>query len=760
MMKKWLFLFMAIFTLSFISCNASTTLPTNTTNQTIIQTTVTTNGGTISESTLYVVEFDSGGAGIVPDMGIFKGEKITEPSVTKTGYSLDGWYQSNDNGVTLLNKWDFNEDMVTSNMKLYAVWNINQYTITFITNGGLGLDPLTVDYGSEITLEDPIRFNYEFAGWYLDEELTDPFTSTTMPAFDLTLYAKWIEVVETFELHYYLLPEGFNPLTDEIVNETPKFISVSVTSYFTVALTDNHEIFTWGYNEYYQLGTGDIVNRTLPTNITSSFNLDESDFFIQIETGYMHTVALTNDGKVYTWGDNEDGQLGTGNTDVYQMPVDITDNFELQLDEKIIYIDSGNYHSSALSSLGRVFVWGDNSVGQLGTDEYSDTTLPIDLTPFINLNLNEVIITTALGGNHSLALTSERRVFSWGFNFSMQLGDGTNISRTAPLDITANFNLGLNEQIEKIVGGNNHSGAVTSLGNVYTFGLNTYGQLGNGTNTNQGIPVKITDNFNLETNEVVTNLFMGVHFSCAITSNQRIFTWGLNDTGQLGDESYINSSVPFNISGLFAFNNENQIAGVSLGNGFITIIDTLGVMYLWGDNSRGALGIGNYIDESTPQNPLFWIPEIIILTYNEGDSYDLLLPERNDDTFIGWFIDLKLTWQFDFLINPDGPTILYSKWQSFPAILLERSEYLEPDGYHSYTFTITETSNVSIYTISEIDTYGILRDYEENIIEENDDGDDYNFYINYTLEPGTYTIEVSGYDETETGPYELYVIKN
>ena len=319
----------------------------------------------------------------------------------------------------------------------------------------------------------------------------------------------------------------------------------------------------------------------------------------------------------------------------------------------------------------------------------------------------------------------------------------------------------MDEIIVKTEAGNNHSGALTNLGNVFTFGLNTYGQLGNGNNTNQGLPVNITSQFILDTSEVITDLFMGVHFSSAVTSLQKIFTWGLNDSGQLGNETFINSSVPVNISSLFAFNNENQIACISLGNGYITIIDTLGEMYLWGDNSRGALGIGTYIDESSPQNPLFWIPEILVFTYNEGENYNLYLPDRTGDTFIGWYIDLKLTQQFDFLINPDGPTILYSKWQSFPAILLERSEFLEPDGYHSYTFTITETSNVSIYTLSEIDTYGILRDSNENIIDQNDDGDiDYNFYINYTLEPGTYTIEVSGYDETETGRYEHYVIKN
>ena len=192
------------------------------------------------------------------------------------------------------------------------------------------------------------------------------------------------------------------------------------------------------------------------------------------------------------------------------------------------------------------------------------------------------------------------------------------------------------------------------------------------------------------------------------------------------------------------------------------IVDTLGEMYLWGDNYLGQLGISSYIDEATPQNPSFWIPEVLIFSYIEGDYYDLYLPERTGDTFIGWYIDSRLTEQFDLLINPDGPTILYSKWDSFPAILLQESVFLNPDDYHYYTFTIYTTSSITIYTLSEIDTYGVLRDDAENIITENDDADSstYNFSITQTLEPGTYTIEVSGYDETETGPYELYIIKN
>jgi alpha-tubulin suppressor-like RCC1 family protein len=703
-MKKWLFLFMAFLIFTVVSgCNSnlSSTALIETANQTTITTTIedqttttqTTSGGTISETTLYLVEFDSGGAGVVPSQGVLSGELVDEPDITKEDHSLDGWYLSNDGGVTFIKKWDFENDTVTENITLYAQWNL---------------------------------------------------------------------ILDTFEIHYYLLPEGYNPITDDLVMEVPKFMSVSIRSYFTVALTENHEVYTWGYNEYYQLGNGQTANKNVPTNITSFFNLDEFDYIIQVEAGYMHSLALTNNGKVYAWGDNEDGELGTGNTDVYEAPVDITSNFELLPDELIVSIDCGNYHSAALTNLGRLFMWGDNSIGQLGTDEFSDTTSPIDITSIFNLHVDEVIMTTALGGNHSLALTSEHRVFSWGFNYTMQLGDGTNVTRTTPLDITDNFNLELNETIDSITAGSNHSGAISNLGNVYTFGYNVYGQLGDGTSTNQGIPVKINDQFILDSGEYITDLFMGVHFSSAITNLQKIFTWGLNETGQLGDESYMDSSDPINISHLFAFNNERQILSVSLGNGYIAVVDTLGEMYLWGDNYLGQLGISSYIDKATPQNPSFWIPEVLIFSYIEGDYYDLYLPERTGDNFIGWYIDSRLTEQFDFLINPDGPTILYSKWESFPAILLKESVFLNPDDYHYYTFTIYTTSSITIYTLSEIDTYGVLRDEAENVIAENDDADSstYNFSITYTLEPGTYTIEVSGYDETETGPYELYIIKN
>lgn len=109
-MKKWAFLFMVSLAIFFLfGCNSesSTTLETTTTATTTeeVETTVpTTSGGTISETTLYVVQFDSGGAGDISDLAVEGGQNFYEPVVTKVGYTLNGWFLSDDNGVTFIKK--------------------------------------------------------------------------------------------------------------------------------------------------------------------------------------------------------------------------------------------------------------------------------------------------------------------------------------------------------------------------------------------------------------------------------------------------------------------------------------------------------------------------------------------------------------------------------------------------------------------------------------------------------------------------------
>ncbi|MGD9761729.1 MAG: InlB B-repeat-containing protein [Candidatus Izemoplasmatales bacterium] len=167
-MKKWAFLFMFLFISLFImGCSGNLS---STTAEEISTTTITTMGGTISENTIYVVEFNSKGAVDIDDLGIEEGNKIDEPVVTKEGYTLSGWFLSNDSGITFIKKWDFSNDLVTQNIILYAIWDVNQYSISFESNGGSLLETLVLDYNTEIILQEtPVKENFSFDGWYINE---------------------------------------------------------------------------------------------------------------------------------------------------------------------------------------------------------------------------------------------------------------------------------------------------------------------------------------------------------------------------------------------------------------------------------------------------------------------------------------------------------------------------------------------------------------------------------------------------------------
>jgi uncharacterized repeat protein (TIGR02543 family) len=138
------------------------------------------------------VSFDSQGGSAVPDVTAIEDFTFSRPSTpTKAGYHLDGWYKER-GGV---NKWDFAADTAIPNLTLYAKWNINEYTVTFDSQGGSAVGSVTADYGTLISKPaDPVKDGYTFGGWYMDKECTDAwdFVSHDVKS-DTTLYAKWTE---------------------------------------------------------------------------------------------------------------------------------------------------------------------------------------------------------------------------------------------------------------------------------------------------------------------------------------------------------------------------------------------------------------------------------------------------------------------------------------------------------------------------------------------------------------------------------------
>jgi alpha-tubulin suppressor-like RCC1 family protein len=327
--------------------------------------------------------------------------------------------------------------------------------------------------------------------------------------------------------------------------------------YHSAIVTKTGKLYTWGYNNYGQLGDGTTTQRTTPTLIYS-FKEDKAKI---VSLGEYHSAMITESGKLYTWGFNGNGRLGDGTTTNRTTPT-LIDKFN---GEKVISVSLGHYHSAAITESGKLYTWGLNDKGQLGDGTTVEKHVPILIDNFGG----EKVIAVSLGGWHSSAITESGKLYTWGRNdYGGALGDGTTVNKSVPTLIDR-FN---GEKIKVVNLGFLHSSAITETGKLYTWGYNNAGQLGDGTIVNKSVPTLI-DKFNGE--KIITVNLGGGNVSpynghsSAITESGKLYMWGLNNYGQLGDGTTVNKTVPTLID-RFGYKKASQVC---LG-GFHTLVVT------------------------------------------------------------------------------------------------------------------------------------------------------------------------------------------
>ena len=303
----------------------------------------------------------------------------------------------------------------------------------------------------------------------------------------------------------------------------------------SLALTSSGQLLAWGYNFQGQLGDG-------TTNLSSStpvaVSLPSGTTVIAIAGGGAHSLGLTSTGQVLAWGRNYYGQLGNGTTTDSNIPVAVT----LPSGTIVTAIAGGGAHSLALTSTGQVLAWGFGQDGELGNGSYISNGTPVQ----VSLPSGTTATAIAGGGSHSLALTSSGQVLAWGDNTYGQLGNGTNVYDTStPVAVS----LPTGTTVTAIAGGYNHSLALTSTGEVLAWGRNDDGQLGNGTIATGGClcsspPVAVS----LPSGTTVTAIAGGNAHSLALTSSGQVLAWGHNYYGELGDGTRIGSPTPVMVS--------------------------------------------------------------------------------------------------------------------------------------------------------------------------------------------------------------------
>jgi alpha-tubulin suppressor-like RCC1 family protein len=295
-----------------------------------------------------------------------------------------------------------------------------------------------------------------------------------------------------------------------------------------------------------------------------------SGFFVvtgQVAAGYVHTIALTADGTVWSWGYNYFGTIGDGTTTNRLSPV--------QVGISDVQAVAGGYaHTLALKRDGTVWAWGLNDCGQLGDNTTTNHSTPVQVIGLTN------VVAIAAGGerdvfsySHSLALKADGTVWAWGCNQLGQLGDGTTTTRKTPVQVTG---LG---GVTAIAAGGRHSiaveGAGAADGVIWTWGNNQYGTLGDGSTISRSVAVRlpVTD---------VIDLVASTSGALARLSDGTVWRWGVGV--RLDGMPTTPTPLPF----------VQRASVIGAGNYHAFALDRDEIRWGWGGNSSGQLAVADY----------------------------------------------------------------------------------------------------------------------------------------------------------------------
>ncbi|GKT52318.1 protein pim1 [Colletotrichum spaethianum] len=307
--------------------------------------------------------------------------------------------------------------------------------------------------------------------------------------------------------------------------------------------TDVLDVAVWGSGENCELGLGPRITEAPKPRLADKYLHPDTVGVVQISAGGMHCVALTHDGKVLTWGVNDDGALGRIKSPdtPEEAAEDLLDPFEstpsqvkFKDEVEIVQVAATNSACFALTAEGTVYGWGsfaggDGNFGFLH-DKPPKTTelLPVRIPGLEN------IIELAGGANHVLALTNDGNVFAWGSGEQNELGRRILERRRFETLIPQRIGMPKNKTA-KIFAGSHHSFAIDTNGKVWAFGLNNFGQCGIPTREITGFTTIISPTIVKSLNGYdIHHIACGLHHSIACTKSGKVLSWGRCDDGQMG----------------------------------------------------------------------------------------------------------------------------------------------------------------------------------------------------------------------------------
>lgn len=510
-------------------------------------------------SPTYTVTFDTDGGSPRPGTQYVPSPygRVQRPTTNpvRSGYLFDGWF----NGRVA---YDFSKP-VTSNLTLTAHW--------------------TFDDPSNIWQIDPDRGS-QYGGQSV--RITPPanrrgikFNQTSSAATTIDDHKGYSLAIGSDGNAYAWGSNQYGQLGDgtttkrstPVVVKKPygvaadfTYVQVSAGGYHSLALGSDGYVYAWGLNSHGQLGNntcgGYTTSPARVRNPNSPTNRYDGLAAVQVAGGSVNSMALGTDGTVYTWGSQARG-WNPVYTPQQPVPVPVRDPSNSRDNFHAVQISTKWSFNLAIGTDDYVYAWGYNTDGQLGNNSsdgrntttfYPTPTRVRDPTRPMDATRGFKAVQVSAGGWHALAIGTDGRTWAWGQGQFGQLGNNSVNNACIPVLVCAPGSNG-NLIAAQVITGTNHSFAIASTGTTWAWGLNSYGQLGDGKKTGNSpncVPVRILS---------TVHISAGDEHSLGIDLNGDTKAWGDNSYGQLGDTS-ISTQSPYPV--LVVINLQPVITGV------------------------------------------------------------------------------------------------------------------------------------------------------------------------------------------------------
>jgi alpha-tubulin suppressor-like RCC1 family protein len=355
-----------------------------------------------------------------------------------------------------------------------------------------------------------------------------------------------------------------------LLNNDHDWMTLQGGGYFSHALKANGTAWGWGNNLLGTVGNGNTTHVHYPVQVGNFYDC------VAITTGYDANFALRSAGRLWVWGSPNSGSLALG----YYSAIPVPSPVQVFGDNDWVDVAIGEYHTLAIKAAGSSWVTGGNDYGQLGTGNFVWDSAFVNRDP----GLSEWV-SASTGGSHSLALRSDGSLWAWGGNSDGQLGFG-NLNE---YDQYSPQQVGNGHNWIAMAAGGDHNLALQANGRMYSWGRNSYGQLGNGNTNSYDTPQQVGGD------STWADICAGSAHSLALKANGSLWAWGRNGNGQLGTGNTTDIYTPYHIG------NATDWMAIATGDSFSLALKANGTLWAWGRNDHGQLGQGNNTEQHSPQ---------------------------------------------------------------------------------------------------------------------------------------------------------------